>query len=454
MPRASRVPLLTLLALVLASVGFVSSLSTPPNPSSLPSGLVVSSQAESTALYCTGLSSVRDGVAGRVIFLNTTAFSRTVTVHVVSDTAKAWSKRFAIAAHASQAVLPVAVLTGHHFAVAAQVSGGGVVAEEVTATNGAQTPCIATGVTDWYGAGFDTTVGSRAALSIYNPTATAAVLNVSTYSKAGFVAPAKFQGISIGPHAQVELNLGDQIVSLKNVGVRVRVVRGAVVIVGVQQSGATVSFNAGLAAPSTSAEFPRVTTANKTTVQVRVANPGPTPANVTVDISLAKYRVAAQKLTIAPYTSAYASITPNPAVPIAGYASVRLTSNWPVVAALAAGPGRAVALSSPGTPESAFLVSDFTGLGFDAATVTNTSSKPVAVAFTTSHGSNAFASTTVVVVTLAPGLSANLARLSASPPTMRATTVLVNAARPVLLVTLTLPTNPAGIAVVAALDGR
>ena len=49
----------------------------------------------------------------------------------------------------------------------------------------------------------------------------------------------------MGAHAQVELNLGTQIVNTTNVGVHVHVLRGALDIVGVQQSGSTVSLNAG-----------------------------------------------------------------------------------------------------------------------------------------------------------------------------------------------------------------
>ena len=109
----------------------------------------------------------------------------------------------------------------------------------------AQVPCTSTGVTNWYGAGFDTLVGSSGELSIYNPTATPAVFNVVGYTAAGYTAPAPFQGLSVGAHSQMELNLGSQIVNTANVGVHVSVLRGSVTIVGVQQSGAVVSLISG-----------------------------------------------------------------------------------------------------------------------------------------------------------------------------------------------------------------
>ena len=93
---------------------------------------------------------------------------------------------------------PNVEIGGDYFGVGAQVSGGGVVGVEVTKDHTSEAPCISTGVTNWFAAGFDTTVGSCAVLSVYNPTATPAVFNVSTFSASGYVAPAKFQGYAVG----------------------------------------------------------------------------------------------------------------------------------------------------------------------------------------------------------------------------------------------------------------
>lgn len=456
MSTVRRTSLFLVLAMALVATGVISSLSTARSPSILPSGLAVNSQAESTALYCTGLSSVRRGVSGRVTYLNTTASPRDMSIVVVSDQGKKWQKKVTIQAHSSLSVQPASVLSGNSYGVAAQVSGGGVVAEEITSSNTAAAPCISTGVTNWYAAGFDTTVGSSADVSIYNPTATPAVVNVSTYSNVGFVAPARFQGVSIAAHAQMEVNLGNQIVSTRNVGVHVKVVRGAIDIVGVQLIGSVASLNSGVDSATTTAVYPDVTTANKTTVQVRVVNPGPQTANVKVAIALNKYKIAPATLSIRPFTSAYASITPNPAVPIAGYASVQVTSSQPIFTALSAGKDSDAALSSPGRPESEFLIADFTGLGYDAATVTNTSTRPVTITFSTLTGGTT--SINGVQRQLAANSSESVLTLLNTPATTLATlrgySLLVSASRPVLLVTLTLPTRPRGITVVTPLDGR
>jgi hypothetical protein len=223
-------------------------------------------------------------------------------------------------------------------------------------------------------------------------------------------------------------------------------VRGTLDIVGVQQSGSTTSFNAGLAGPSTTAQFPRVTTARDTTVQVRLANPGAKTARVTLDVALPPYHVAPLTLTVPAYASGLVSITPNPAIPAAGYATVQLTSTVPVTAALAAGGRADVAITSPGTPGSQFLISSVLGARFNAATVTNTSARSVTLHFYDLQ-SGATSSTELAGATTVDLSSVYRAGVSGR-------NVLVTASRPVLLVTLTLPSKPVGVIVVAPLDGR
>ena len=452
-----RIPLLVVLALLFAATGVVGSLSHAVNPSQLPSSLVPQNQVESTALYCTGLTSAKDGAAGHVTLLNTVNEVRHLTITIKSDTGLSSTRAAKIAPHGSLRFDPSAGLTGSDYGVEVQVSGGGVLGTEIPNAHTGESPCISNGVTSWYASGFDTTVGSRAELSVFNPTATPAVFNVSTYSSTGFVAPAKFQGYSVGPHDQAELNLGSQIVDMSDVGVRVKVLRGAIDIVGVQQSGSVVSFNAGVASPSTAALFPLVTTANLATAQLRISNPTSRPATVRFNVALAPFHIPVQSLSVAPFSSAVEVITPNPVIPAQRYATVRVSSKVPVVVTLATGTGTALALSAPGTPESAFLLSDFTGRGFDGATVTNTSPRAIALSFTVLSGNGSPPST--VAGSLSANTTANILTVLTTSKkrlltTLQHATLLVVTARPVLLVMLTLPTKPIGMSVVAPLDGR
>jgi hypothetical protein len=463
MSSLRRVPLLVVLAILLAATGFATTLRHPTNPSTLPNGLSVSINAESTALYCTGLSSASPG---RISFFNTADAARTANVSVVSNLGTSWKGTVELAAHEGQIVQPrlvdasathrtksgrVTAVTSS-YGVAVQISGGGVVAEEIQGN--ASVPCTSQGVTRWYAAGFNTVTGSDASLSLYNPTGTEAVLNVSIYGANGFSAPEDLQGVSVPAHAQDEIDLGRDVVNTSNIGVGVKVVRGSLTIVGVQDSLGTTSLDAGVSVPGVESWFPAVTTANGATAEIRLANPNNHVANVRVDVSLGNYKIAPQTTTLAPFTTGYITITPNPAIPVAGYASVSLHSNVPVVAGLATGEGNWIALSSPQEPTQAYVVRDFSGLGFDTANVTNTSSRAVKLHVTTYGATSQSKVVTTKAISLAGGSTATLASLISVPLTRPAGTYLVTSSRASAIVTLTLPSRPRGLYVVAPLDGR
>lgn len=449
---SSRRPLVALLVVILATVGVTTSLSHPTNVASLPNGFDVASSAESTALYCTGLTSARGPVAGHVTFLNTTDSPRSISVTVVSNTGQRAKSSLELAGHSSRTINPASLVAGLNYAVAAVVSGGGVVAEEVADTANAEVPCTSTGVTNWYGAGFDTKVGSNAYISIYNPTATPSVLNVSTYSPLGFAAPAPFQGIPVGAHSQLEIKLGTQIVNTVNVGVHVKALRGSVDVVGVQQSGGVVSLNSGSAATSTSLLFPKVTTVNAAMAQLRITNPNAEPANIVVKIELPNYQIAPQTVTVGPYRTDEFVITPNSAVPAAGYATVRLGSNRPVFASLATGTSSGLGLSSPGVVSRKFLVADFSGRGFNTAAVTNTGAKSITVNFSTVARDGQSAATGSAQ--LKGHATRGILNLFSGIITLKGVELFVSSTSSAMMVTTTLPSSPIGVTLVEPLDGR
>jgi len=444
-------PLLGVLASVLIVTGVASTLIKPTNPTALPTGLNVASNAESTALYCTGLTSGPGGVAGEVTFLNTATSTRSMAIQIVSDTGRRLSTSLAVPARGARSLRPDLLVKGNSFGLAAQVNGGGVVAEEVTSQRTAEVPCASAGVTSWYASGFDTLVGSNAQLSIYNPTATPAVMDVTTFSSSGFGAPAAYQGLSVAAHAQIELNLGKVVVNATNVGVRVNVLRGSVDVVGVQRSGQVVSLDPGATDTTTVSWFPRVTTVSRAVAQLRVANPGAQPANVTVNVSLPPFTVTPLTLTVAPFMSGVVVLTPNPAIPAHGYASVSMTSSEPVIATLATGAGSGIALSPALVPAKTFLLADFAGRGYDAATVTNTSSRTIGVTFSVEAKGTRHAATGTI--RLDADTTSSVLGLFSGVTTLTGTTLLITASKAALLVSATLPTSPKGVTVVSPLYG-
>jgi len=402
-----------------------------------------SASAESTALYCTGLGA--GATSGRVVFTNLTDSARVLDVTVVSNTGAHATRNVALAAHASTSVSPLGWAPGTLFGVSAVVSGGGVVGAQVAANNTAVAPCSAGGVTDWYAAGFDTLVGSSAVVSLFNPSATPAVVNVTTVTANGFTAPAPFQGLAVGPHAEVAVNLATQIVDTANVGVHVNVLRGALTIVGVQTSASTTSFNVGQGSLSTSAVFPLVTTAAHTRAQVRIANPNDVATSVTVAVALGTYQIAPESVEIPAYASGVVTITPNSAIPAAGFASLTLTSSEPVTSALAVG-AVGLALSAPAPLSRTWLIEDFSGRGFSRAALTNVAKESTSVRATDVATSVSFSAT------LAAGATSDVRALLAGLSKLQGLTLLVTCDRPVRVTTI-LPLAPVGPVVASALNG-
>jgi hypothetical protein len=456
-----RVPLLALLVVVLVATGLAATYHHAKNPSALPSGLSVSVNAESTALYCTGITSGPS--AGSVSFYNTAITPRRLSVSVVSSQGQLWSGNVELPAHGSQSLVlgnldkpplrpkakvPYVVTYG----VGVEISGGGVVAEEVAAHGDAEVPCASAGTTRWYATGFDTTVGSSGEISVYNPTGTPAVMNVSVYTAGGFSAPEAFQGLSVPAHAEIDVNLAQEIVNTANIAVGVKVLRGALEIVGVQDSNGTLSFDQGVHSKSKTAWFPNVTTVQSATAQIRIANPNDRPATVKVDVGLGTYKVPPQSTTINPYSTGTITITPNSAIPADGYAHLTLHSNVPVVTGLATGTGTTVALTSPQAPSGAYLVRNFSGLGFDAATVTNTSTHSAELTITSYESSKTNVST-MSGVKIAGGATENLSTLVPTFMKEPDDTYVIATAKPVLVLSLTVPSRPRGLFVVSTLDG-
>lgn len=434
---------LGLLALALVATGVASSLERSLSPAAPGPAADFAASAESTALYCTGVGT---GVtAGKVVFTNLTGSPRTLAVSVASNTGGHESRNVALDAHASTSISPNAWVSGSFFGVSAIVSGGGVVGAVVANNASAVAPCSGSGVTQWYAAGFDTLVGSSATISLFNPSATPAVVNVTTVTASGFSAPAPFQGFAVGPHAEVALNLGTQIVDTSNIGVRVSVLRGAVTVLGVQSAGSIASFNTGQVALSSSATFPLVTTAANAKAQVRVSNPNDATAQVTVNVALSTYHIAPEVVEIPAFASGLVTITPNSAIPAAGFASLTLSSSQPVVTALAVGASN-FTLSAPAPTSTTWLVSDFSGRGFSRAAVTNEGTSALTLEVrnvATSQSASA---------TLAAGMTSDVRALVTGVPKIQGLTLLLTSDRPFAVTTI-LPLSPVGPVVASALNG-
>ena len=447
--RRTGLPLVLSVVLGVALAGVLSAKGSVSNP--VPTPGAAGPTAQSSALYCTGLTNARGDLRGLVTFINTTSATRHVVVHAVATNAvAAVATAFTLGPYARQVVTPTNLLVGNTYALAAQIDGGGVSAVQVVTRFGTQSPCVNEGQTSWYASGCDTSVGSKAMLSVYNPTATAAVFNVTAFLPGGFLSPAPLQGVSVGAHAVLTLNLGDDVVATRNFGAQVSVLRGSLVVVGDQISKNISSLNYGTSLLASTGTFSLVTTADKALAEVRVANPGPASASVTFTIKLGKFKVAPQSTTVAPYSSAMVTITPNTAIPAAGEASLSMTSSQPVDATLATGTANGITLSPLGTAVARAVLADVTGTGFSQANVSNASGASTTVTWALlRHG--AVASTGLTP--LGAGASISLGQLLGGRAKLQGASLVLTSATPALVVDAILSTRPNGVTLAAALNG-
>jgi len=437
MNNLRRLPLAVVLGAALVLTGILSTIFTGSNPSQFAAGTQEASYAESTGLHCSGLTS------SAVTFFNTTPDSHKISVTWLTDSGASGSATSKLAAHANWRISEFG--KGSVFAAEAQINGGGVVAS-VDGANGLQSSCSSVGTTSWFGAGFDTKVGSTGELSIYNPTATAAVFNVSTFTGKGFIAPASFQGLSVGAHKLLVLDLGSQLVNTSNIGVHVKVLRGSLEIVGIQKSGNSVSYYLGQNQASQQNWFPLVTTENKAAAQLRFANPSADPISVTVKISLPPYSVQPQTVIVAPFNVDAITITPNTAIPANGFAFVSSSSSAPLLTTLALGTSKGIMLNAPATPLSSLLLANFNASPVSKVVITNVSKQSVTVNSSLLTGSKSASRGSKFSLKAGETVQVNLLNEQAGQ--------IFSTEKNVLLVTAAFTTAPAGIALLSNLNSR
>jgi len=200
-------------------------------------------------------------------------------------------------------------------AAAVVLDGGGVAVSEVVQSplGWGTAPCAPSTAPDWYFAHGATAVGGGLVLSLFNPAATDAVVNVSLVSStAGFVSPAAYQGIDIPPGALVTENIGDHAPDDPAVATEVSALSGGVVATELQSTGTPgnggVSLTLGSPATAPEWVFPQSTGIPGGTVAFHVLNPTARPAVVSVAVGLSQ-GAGAEPLTMHVPAQSLATLT-------------------------------------------------------------------------------------------------------------------------------------------------
>ena len=407
---------------------------------------------QSSALYCSGLTDATSGEQGRITFINTAGAPRLLHLRVAGFGAVRISKSLVhLAPYGRVVVDPARLASGTTFGVAAFIDGGGVRAVESLANGTGEAPCIAQGVTQWYASGLSTRVGNSAHLVLFNPSATAAVLNVTTYSSSGFGQPAALQGVTVAPGRVLTLNLGTSVVNASAFGIGVTVLRGSLAITVDELEHQVGSLDGGVTAAATHTRVPLVPTAEHAQASLVFSNPSAVASHVTMYVHLGSFVIPTQSLNVAPYSTASFVATPNSAIPAAGAASFVIRATSPVVTTLSSGTGTTASLA-PAVPSwHSWVLSDVSGRGFDLADVTNTLHHAVQVTIARWPFGKSPAR---VTATIAAETTTSIASLVPGLRTLAGRNVDIETSSNSLLVSATAPTAPRGIAPLVTLNGR
>jgi Family of unknown function (DUF5719) len=175
---------------------------TPPAPVSS----VAPVDVESSSWYCEGgTAALGSSAVTSVDLVNTSSVAVSGTLSAVSDLGSTASEAITVPA-LSQIVEVPGLLTGGNFvATTVELDGGGVLVTESVAgpVGWSVSPCSRSTAPVWYFASGSTINGNTLTLSLFNPTTTDAVVDMTFITPAGISVPQPFEGIVVQPRQLV-----------------------------------------------------------------------------------------------------------------------------------------------------------------------------------------------------------------------------------------------------------
>ena len=249
---------------------------------------------------------------------------------------------------ATTAVDPGAGLPSGSIASTLAFTGGGVaVNQEVSGAGGwSLAPCASTVATQWYFPSGSTASGNSLTLSLFNPTSSSALADVTFLTSSGLLTPQPFQGIVVGPGQLVDEDVGSYAQSLTELATVVSVVSGALVADQFQQWGGpstSLSIELGSIQASPVWRFAATTPAAGSTVGFHVGNPSSSPVTVTFSARLPSATIVPRTIEVGGFSTASFSPSSTPGWPSGSASAVTVRADAPVVV------GQSV-IAAAGTP--------------------------------------------------------------------------------------------------------
>ncbi len=297
---------------------------------------IPSADSLSNAWYCAIGSSTPDGPTPETIIvtnLGSRAVQASVTV-MPGGGGESVTRDFEVAARAQSRVPVADVLATPEPGVVVETFGGVAVVEHEVVGNDdvAVGPCATGPSASWSFAAGTTDRGSQLWLALFNPFGDDAIVDLTFLTDGGFLAPGDLQGIVVPRRTRVMVPLHDSVSRQATVATQVRTRTGRVVaeqatVREAEPKGLSVSL--GTPELSTRWSFPVGGVGGGSVVAV--ANPGASPAQVTVRIRLDGDATLAPQVVVVPSRAAVA-VDVGARVPAGLGAWIEVDSASPVVA--------------------------------------------------------------------------------------------------------------------------
>jgi Family of unknown function (DUF5719)/FtsX extracellular domain len=268
----------------------------------------------SSAWYCAGGPTRRGASADQVTISNVGSHPVRIVIDVMvagHDVAE----HFVTVAARSSTTVPVARLSpAPSAALVVEPLGGGVVVEQGYSANGdvAMAPCATRASSSWYFAAGSSVGGAQTWLSLFNPFANDAVVDVEAYSEGGFRAPGSLQDLVVGHGSRLAVRLDQSVAEQRIVAVAVHA-RNDSLIVATQsvvqpRPGAVTSASLSLGALAAARTWMFADNRSRAGAvqQLVLANPGDADTTASVSVVADVAAVIEPRVVRVPATTAVA----------------------------------------------------------------------------------------------------------------------------------------------------
>jgi hypothetical protein len=270
-----------------------------------PSALVSAPDSESSAWYCTGMTTATGGAPGALVLTNTTSAPVNASIAAVSNAGAL--EHVTVSVPGDSAVSPSvpSLSSGSWQADTVTVAGGGVaVSQSVHGPAGwGVAPCQSSTAANWYFAGGTTADSDSLFVSLLNPTSSPVVVDLSFITPTGSVHPINYQGVVLPPGQVVVENVASEVQNTPTVSTVVTARTGRVVASELQVfsgSSSGLSVVPGVAQPTLHWAIPQSAEKAGGSSEIDVFNPGSSPVAVRVHLRLASGPLAPLSADVEP----------------------------------------------------------------------------------------------------------------------------------------------------------